>query len=81
MLSFVFISLQTHTLTHVVARTGTHAYLRNRLEQVQISSNVTKLSYKNLDLLQLRTIIVRYQSGIIPPKIINNESLTAPNLI
>lgn len=81
MLSFVFISLQTHTLTHVVARTGTHAYLRNRLEQVQISSNVTKLSYKNLDLLQLRTIIARYQSGIIPPKIINNESLTAPNLI
>lgn len=81
MLSFVFISLQTHTLAHVVARTGTHAYLRNRLEQVQISSNVTTLSYKNLDLLQLRTIIVCYQSGIIPPKIINNESLTAPNLI
>lgn len=81
MLSFVFISLQTHTLAHVVARTGTHAYLRNQLEQVQISSNVTTLSYKNLDLLQLRTIIVRYQSGIIPPKIINNESLTAPNLI
>lgn len=80
MLSFVFISLQTHTLAHVVAHTGTQAYLQNQLEQVQISSNVT-LSYKNLDLLQLRTIIVCYQSGIIPPKIINNESLTAPNLI